>query len=308
MKQVIFNFEMDEEYKKEKEILLNSLLKEEIIQKWMKKYNLHEDFIERHVYKFKDYVENKKMCKNCKGLSLCMQKKNGYILELEYDGVISKNVCACQYLKDKAEALMHKQQFLLCDMSDVQLQYSFEKINMAKESVNYFKLVKEMHDATLKENPIGFYLCGEPGSGKTYLACCFINAMAKKGKTCAFVNVSNYISKLKTNMYDKDAFAKQIDALKRADVVVLDDIGGESVSNWSRDEILLPILNERMENNKTTLFTSNYSIDNLQLYYAANSKFVNDQVGAKRLIERMKTLSFQKVLNSGNRRLKTVAI
>ena len=75
MKQVIFNFEMDEEYKKEKEILLNSLLKEEIIQKWMKKYNLHEDFIERHVYKFKDYVENKKMCKNCKA-NTCKNKAN----------------------------------------------------------------------------------------------------------------------------------------------------------------------------------------------------------------------------------------
>lgn len=304
MQKVEFTFELDPAMKREKEELLEKLLKDPIVINWMHKYKQNEAFIERHCYKFKDYVETLKRCENCMSLNACMQKKNGYILELNYDGVLSKELCVCHHLKAKSESLAHKKQFLLCDMSEEQLQYSFEKINMSKESVAYFKLVKEIRDACMNDSKDGFYLCGEPGTGKTYLTCCFVNAMAKKGKRCCFINMSNYFSTLKAKMYDKDAFNKQLNALRIADVVVFDDIGGESVSNWSRDEILLPILNERMEKKKLTLFTSNYDMNNLEKYYAANSKLVNDVVGAKRLVERMKSLSFEKVLNCGNRRAK----
>lgn len=308
MKKMEFTPIYDREAQLEKDALVASLLQDEIVLDWLHTYKQDKSFVERHCYKFKDYVETKKKCKDCQGLMACMQKQKGYILELKYDSVITKSVSACHYLYEKMNALAHAKNFLICDMSEDQLQLSFEKIDMSKESVAYFKLVKEMRDATLKASKDGFFLCGEPGSGKTYLACCYVNAMAKQGKKCAFVNVSNYMSTLKGKMYDKDAFAKQIDALKKADVVVFDDIGGESVSNWSRDDILLPILNERMEKQQTTLFTSNYSMDNLVLYYAANSKLVNDIVGAKRLVERMKTLSIEKVINCINRRVKKVEI
>lgn len=304
MKKMEFTPIYDCEAQKEKDALVASLLQEEVVLEWLNTYKMDKSFVERHCYKFKDYVETKKKCKDCAGLAACMQKQKGYILDLKYDGVISKSVCACQYLYEKMDALAHAKNFLICDMSEEQLQLSFKKINLRNESGSYLKLVNEMRDAILNENKEGFFLCGEPGCGKTYLACCYVNAMAKQGKKCAFVNVSNYMTTLKAKMYDKDAFSKQIDALKKADVVVLDDIGGESVSNWSRDDILLPILNERMEKQKITLFTSNYSLDNLVLYYAANSKLVNDVVGAKRLVERMKSLSLEKVIICTNRRTK----
>ena len=37
-------------------------------------------------------------------------------------------------------------------------------------------------------------------------------------------------------------------SIRNAEVVVFDDIGGESVTAWSRDDILLPLMDARMEN------------------------------------------------------------
>lgn len=311
MKKVEFKVIFDPEAQREKEEVLQKLLKSSIVKEWMQKYGQNTSFIERHTYKFKTYVEQKQICENCPGLTSCMQPSKGHILELEYDSVLSKKICACKYLREKEEKLAHHKNFLLCDMSEEQLQLSFNQIDFAYEKKvhpSYCRVVIEMMEALKNGSNEGFYLCGEPGTGKTFLACCYVNAMAKKGKKCAFVNVSNYFADLKAKMYDKDAFAKEIDALKKAEVLVLDDIGGESVSMWSRDEILLSILNERMEKHLITLFTSNYDMKNLEKYYAANSKLVNDQVGAKRLLERMKSLSFEKVLICCNRREKKVEI
>lgn len=304
MEKIEFNFELNEEAKNERQEVFNKLKDAEVIQAWLSKHSLDEVFLEKHCYKFKDYYDRLHLCDQCDGLSGCMQKVKGNILELEYDGVLSKHVRPCKYMQQKEKDLAHMSKYLICDMSEEQLLYSFDNINLLEEKDSYLKLVVDMQEVCKKDGREGFYLCGEPGTGKTYLACCFINEMAKQGKKCAFVNVSNYFSTLKSKMYDKDAYANQINALKNAQVVVFDDVGGESVSNWTRDEILLPILNERMEKKRTTLFTSNYSLDNLQKYYAINSKLVNDEVGAKRLIERMKALSIEKVLNCSNRRLK----
>lgn len=303
MQKVEWNFPVSEEEKQEKQELCEKLFAHPLIMQWMKQYEVNPSFITRHAYKFKDYVESKKICEKCLGLAACMQKKKGYILVPRYDhDALILDLCKCEYAKKDALKRAHQKYFLYCDMSEEQLLYSFDHIALEKETPSYVALVMEMMQHIQKGEKKGYYLCGEPGTGKTYLSCCFINEMAKQKKSCAFVNVSSYLSNLKGKLHDKDAYMKQLDALRHAQFCVFDDIGGESTTNWSRDEILLPLLNERMEKGLITWFTSNYDMKNLERYYSLNSKIVNDQVGAKRLIERMKALSFEKELNGKNRR------
>lgn len=308
MQRVSFEFELSNEDRIAKAELFEKLKKNEIVQKWLDTNSLDDTFLEKHVYKFKEYVERKQKCLDCHSLNQCMQDNKGYILELEYDRTIMKNLNACRYKKEELEKYAHKKQFLICDMSEEQLLYSFKNIDLENEKLSYIELVAEMVDSCQKDSKEGYFLCGDTGSGKTYLSCCFVNEMAKKGKKCVFVNVAGCMNTLKKLMYDKEAYSNYIDSLRKADVVVFDDIGGESVSNWTRDEILLPILNERMEKGRLTLFTSNYNFVNLEKYYALNSKLINDQVGAKRLVERMKALSKEKVVKCPNRRLKNGSI
>ena len=81
----------------------------------------------------------------------------------------------------------------------------------------------------------------------------------------------------------------------------IDDIGAESVSTWSRDEILGTILQYRMENNLTTFFTSNLTIDELEANLSITKNNV-DKVKARRIIERIKQLTVDIELVSKNRR------
>ncbi len=304
MHKVEFTVVSDDTLKAEKEQLIASLAKEQCVYALLQKYGLPLSTLQEHAYKIADYVKRKQKCQHCEGLSMCQQPSEGYVLELTYDQVFEKSLEPCVYQIKKLASLQHQKQFSLCDMSEEQLMLRFKDINLEGESGGYIELVTQLVDACDQARASGFYLCGEPGTGKTYLACCVANEMALQGKRVAFVNVPKYISSLKGMMYDKIAYVKYIDALRNADVVILDDIAGEAVSNWSRDEILLAVLNERMEHQRFTMFTSNYDISNLEKYYALNSKIINDTVGAKRLVERVKALSSQKVLSTGNRRAK----
>ncbi len=304
MKQVKFSYTLSEECLRAKQEEIQNLKDNVFVRQFMQEENVPYSVFEEQVYRIKEYVQIKEKCAQCTGLQNCNQPVKGHALHLYYDGVLDTRSTPCLYEKEKARALKHKQKFLLCDMSDAQLRLRLMDLDLTQESAQYFKLIAETMEGFKNGFTKGFYLCGQPGSGKTYLSCCIINQFALAGYRCAFVNVAKYFDTLKSNMYDALEYKKLITALRKADVIVLDDIATEKVSAWSRDEVLMSILDERMENNRLTFFTSNYSMSNLELYYTTSERSNNVDVGAIRLVERMKALSNEKVLNCGNRRIK----
>ena len=76
-------------------------------------------------------------------------------------------------------------------------------------------------------------------------------------------------SKLKRLFQDNEAMEELLAKIAKAKVVVFDDIGGESVTAWSRDDVLLPLLDERMNSHRLTYFTSNYTMAELQQRYSS---------------------------------------
>ena len=89
--------------------------------------------------------------------------------------------------------------------------------------------------------------------------------------------------------------------IKTVPLLLLDDIGAESTTAWSRDEVLGPILQYRMEEDLPTFFTSNLTIDELESSLATTSNGV-EKIKAKRIIERIKQLTVPLELISKNRR------
>jgi len=72
--------------------------------------------------------------------------------------------------------------------------------------------------------------------------------------------------------------------------LLIDDIGAENVTPWSRDEILGPILQYRMEEGLPTFFTSNLTLEELEVNLSS-TKSGNDLLKARRIIERIKQLT-----------------
>ena len=78
--------------------------------------------------------------------------------------------------------------------------------------------------------------------------------------------------------------------LKNADVLVLDDLGGEVNSSFTRDEILFPILNSRMNDKKKLTFaTSNLSLLELEDHFKDGKDSINP-IAAGRIMERIRSI------------------
>ena len=101
---------------------------------------------------------------------------------------------------------------------------------------------------------------------------------------------------------DPAAMEERIRMIQHVDVLVLDDIGGESVTSWSRDDILLPLLDARMENKKRTIFTSNYSLEELKDKLAMAGSKKQEPMAAQRLLERICALSCEIFVKGCSRR------
>ena len=85
------------------------------------------------------------------------------------------------------------------------------------------------------------------------------------------------------------------------DVLLIDDIGAENNSPWSRDEVLGTILQYRMDSDLTTFFTSNFTINELETELSETNKGT-DLIKARRIIERIKYLTVEDKLISKDKR------
>ena len=163
--------------------------------------------------------------------------------------------------------------------------------------IKYFKEFIDNYNN--EEKPKGIYLNGSFGSGKTYLIASLFNEMAKKKVRSILIYYPEFLVDLKASF--QTDFKERFNQIKKIPLLLLDDIGAENCSNWSRDEVLGPILQYRMENHLPTFFTSNLTLQELELHLSTTSSGV-DKVKARRIIERIKQLTVSLELVSKNRR------
>jgi primosomal protein DnaI len=163
----------------------------------------------------------------------------------------------------------------------------------------YLRLAAILHEMTDK----GLYIYGDLGVGKTYLCVALANSLVKKGKKVAFVKVSNFFNEMKSYFgSNSEMIDRNINILKKAEYLFLDDIGSEAVSEFVRDDILFRVLDYRLENRLMTIFTSNLSKEELLKHYQYDRKEKSNLMNARRLMERIDILASDFVLSGKNMR------
>jgi primosomal protein DnaI len=104
----------------------------------------------------------------------------------------------------------------------------------------------------------------------------------------------------------KDSFGQdphsKIEALKKTQVLILDDIGAESLTPWIRDDVLAVVLQYRMTEKLPTIYTSNMTLDELEEHFSHTAKGGLDILKAKRLMERIRPFVQPILVQGRNRR------
>lgn len=264
--------------------------------------NIKEEIMMKYTSSLEDAFLECENCKNCKSLENCKNKLEGFCFTPNgTEKIITFSYEACNKKRKEIEENAYKENLELFEISQEIKNASFKEIY--KEDKNRYPIIKYLKEFidhyNDEEKPKGIYLHGSFGSGKTYLVASLLNEMAKRGIKSILIYYPEFLRKLKASFNTN--YNEQFDEIKKIPLLLLDDIGAENCSNWSRDEILGPLLQYRMENHLPTFFTSNLTIEELENNLSITTSGV-DKVKARRITERIKQLTIDHELISKNRR------
>ncbi len=113
------------------------------------------------------------------------------------------------------------------------------------------------------------YIYGNNGIGKTTSTIALCNFMyQEKQQKYLYVSWPEFVN-LASSFDEKQI---SINNIKNVDRLIIDDLGNEHISVFTRDRLLFPIINYRLENNLETHIISNYSLDEMLQRYILNNK------------------------------------
>lgn len=177
----------------------------------------------------------------------------------------------------------------------------FNDLEITKDNDSYVRAFHRMvKEYKYKDDLQGIWLAGAYGVGKTYLMGAVANAFHRKGASVLFTSVESMLSSIRDAFdYERGLARKRIDELKKVEVLFLDDVGTERLTEWGYSEVLYAVLNYRMNNKKPTFFTSNLSVDD---YADLVSKQLKSDIDGSRLRERVLVLAREFYMGGDNRR------
>jgi primosomal protein DnaI len=264
---------------------------------------LNQEMIDKSITKLFEYMNQSKECNQCQSLEQCINMMKGYHPKL----VITRNIIDVEYERCPRKIMddeKRKNERLIKSLhvpKDI-LSASFENLEQdpfrfeaVKKAALFVKNYEQDH------NQKGLYLYGKFGVGKSYLLGAIANELAKKQISSMIVYVPELFREMKNSIGDSTLNDK-IEALKNEPILMLDDIGAEAVSSWTRDEILGPILQFRMLENLPTFFTSNFNLQELEHHLAHSQRGEEEKLKARRIMERIRYLCEPVEVDGPNRR------
>lgn len=265
---------------------------------------LTSEMIDRSLMVFFDYANQSKNCEGCQSLDECQNIMKGYTPKLAVGrGAIDiyYNRCSLKLMEDekrKNEKLiksMHMPKDILhasfADF-DVSSPGRLEAVDKATQFVENYQ-----PDGGQK----GLYFHGKFGVGKSFLLGAIAGELAEKQVSTMIVYFPELLRELKNSIGDS-TLNEKIETIKTHPVLMIDDIGAETMSSWTRDEVLGPILQYRMQEFLPTFFSSNFDYKELEHHLTYSQRGEEEKVKARRILERIRYLTEPVLVDGPNRR------
>lgn len=266
--------------------------------------NLPDSYLMKYTTSLEESAKELNNCKKCKNILEC---KNSYTGHVFYPNILNENLVfdyvPCKYKKELDERNKYKNNIYLFEIPKEIKEASIKNIDL--DDPDRFQIIKWLKNFLDEYRPEtgmkGLYLTGNFGCGKTYLISAALNELAKQSHKIAIIYYPEFLRSLKESFNDSETYNEKFRMIKRVEILLIDDIGAETMTEWSRDEVLGTILQYRMQEGLTTFFTSNLSIKDLEEHFSYSAKGI-EKVKAKRIIERIKQLTTEMTLVSENKR------
>lgn len=271
---------------------------DETFKKLCNRLKCDDEILMKYTSKLTDSACELKNCSRCKGLSYCKNAVKGHV----YFPTVTKDFIefsykSCKYFKEKK-----KNNTIFFETPKMLMNASLSELITEKERANILKYIKDFLKKKVNGEIVkGLYLSGSFGSGKSYILSALLNELSLKGYKCVNINYPLLLNKLKASFSDYN-YNDVMEEIMTCDVLLIDDIGAENNSPWSRDEVLGTILQYRMDSDLTTFFTSNFTINELETELSETNKGT-DLIKARRIIERIKYLTVEDKLISKDKRV-----
>lgn len=268
---------------------------------------LSYDNVERNLPKLHEFISQSPECCGCDNTEHCTNYLKGFLPTLrvvrnsiEMDYVRCEQKIREEERRDVANmiASMHMPKDVLqATIHDLSIDDE-SRVAIAQKAAQFVKITKETGQLPAK----GFYLYGKFGVGKSFVLGALANELASIKIRSVVVFVPEFLREMKNAIGDNTLHEK-IDYIKKAPVLMLDDLGAETMTAWTRDEILGTIFHYRMAEQLPTFITSNFNYEELEHHLAQSQKGDIEVVKAGRIMERIKALTVPIEMRGKNRRM-----
>ncbi|QPC47187.1 primosomal protein DnaI [Mangrovibacillus cuniculi] len=286
----------EDRFQKRLQAMKEELFENEDVRKFLEENqgNVTMTMVNQQMSKLYEYGQASKKCEKCPSLGECINTLPGYAptakirnesIELDYRPCPRQEQAVKSRKLEKLIQSFHMPKDIVqANMADLKMDFAgrYDAIEAAEAFISQYEKGKSVK---------GLYLFGQFGVGKSYLLGAIANELAeRKQASSLMVYAPEFFREMKQSLADKTVDVK-MDALKEAEILLLDDIGAESMSSWIRDEILGPILQYRMNEKLPTLFSSNFNFEELLHHLTYSQRGEKEDMKARRIMERIEYLS-----------------
>ena len=223
----------------------------------------------------------------------------------------------------RCECYLKKRKQVLSDKAAIPRRYkncTLDNFEIHKNNASH-KDAQKISRQFVKNFPaqdIGLLFIGPCGVGKTHLASAILNELIKtKNAYCYFTDFRELIRNIQ-NTFTPDSPISESDVLNpvfQSQVLVMDELGAKRTTAWVEDTVFY-IINNRYNNKKLTIFTSNYldnkedEVDARQEFFKQKDDTLIDRIGVRlrsRIYEMCKVVEmwgedYRKVIKQANYR------
>ena len=288
MEKINFNFQ-----KVNREKLVEDLFENPFLNNFFIENDLDSEIVEKYLLDFMTYNTEKNRCLDCNGLNECQQDTKGLEPVIIYrESKVIYNYKECSFLAHKKKQSASKDHIDAMHLPSSILEASFDDFDFTRGE-NKTEILNKMNTFITRykmgENPKGMYLWGRNSVGKTYVLSALAKELIKNNINVVIAYYPDLVREFKSRIGDRTV-EPLISKLKQVEILMLDDIGGEGNSVWARDEILGPILQYRLLDNKPTFFSSNMPLKALIEEHFAKFTTSKATLRAARIGTRIKSL------------------